>query len=382
MRLSQLTVICALSVAIAASAVEAKEVVLFTDPNLEVAMRQELGLPSGPIHDTDVSAIVTLDLTGRGINSLRGIEYCLGLVTLVISDNPLDDLTPVSKLPALERLTAARCSISDISCLGELSNLKHLYLGGNDILDIQEVARLTKLESLDLSYNPVLCQFDWENERTSDLRPIASLSNLRLLYLECYWPAGDLVDISPLSRLENLESLWLRGHPDLLDLSPLLGLANIVSFGIGDDKTWHPRAASHICEVLSGFSELKFLSIYSLTMEDVACLSTLSKLEVLRLDNCDVGSISGFVHLRELRELYLPWNNLRDISVLSMLPLLAKLDLSHNYDLTDIEALHRLPLLEEADLTQTGLNFTADPVRQVIDDLEARGVHVIYDGHP
>ena len=54
----------------------------FEDPNFLSAVRTLIGKPTGPIYDTDVNLITTLEVNNSGISSLAGIEYFTSLSEL------------------------------------------------------------------------------------------------------------------------------------------------------------------------------------------------------------------------------------------------------------------------------------------------------------
>jgi hypothetical protein len=72
---------------IPASVVRADEVVTFPDPNLEAAIREAIGKPTGDIYQSDLDALGDLDASSRGIVDLTGLEHCTNLIGLTISNN-------------------------------------------------------------------------------------------------------------------------------------------------------------------------------------------------------------------------------------------------------------------------------------------------------
>lgn len=88
--------------------------VLFPDPNLETAIREAIGWPTGDIMYCDLQDLTGLTALGRGIIELEGLQYCTNLSTLQMSAN----------------------QITDISALAGLVNLSWLGLDDNHITDI------------------------------------------------------------------------------------------------------------------------------------------------------------------------------------------------------------------------------------------------------
>ena len=107
------------------------EVVVFADAALEGAIREQIGMPAGDIHESDLAAIDILHASGKGIVDISGIGRCTNLEVLDLSDN----------------------SVADVSELADLPNLTMIDLDDNGIEDIDPIADLTSLTSLSLSYN-------------------------------------------------------------------------------------------------------------------------------------------------------------------------------------------------------------------------------------
>ena len=77
-------------VGLAASA-SAQVVVTFPDPNMDAVIRDAIGIPAGPIYDTDLQGLTYLDGGGAGISDITGIEYCTDLVELYLDRNQISN---------------------------------------------------------------------------------------------------------------------------------------------------------------------------------------------------------------------------------------------------------------------------------------------------
>ena len=65
---------------------------LIADPNLETAIRTNLGIDSAtPLNTTNLKTITTLNLNDMGITTLDGIENLTGLTSISLSGNPIID---------------------------------------------------------------------------------------------------------------------------------------------------------------------------------------------------------------------------------------------------------------------------------------------------
>ena len=97
--------------------------ILIPDANLDAAISEELYMSDRPIYISDLETLTSLEAPGRYISNLTGLEYCIKLQILEISQNSISDLSPLRWLPSLKILDLRRNNISDISPLVESSGL-------------------------------------------------------------------------------------------------------------------------------------------------------------------------------------------------------------------------------------------------------------------
>jgi len=166
---------------------DSPETIHFSDENLENAIREVIGKPSGNILNSDVSYIYELNINKKDILSLEGIQHLKKLTVLLCEDNPIEDLTPLTQLEYLEVLDLSGNEISDISPIANLELLEELDLGSNSIASLPSLT-MPNLNHLDLSYNQ-LSEFK--------LQPISSLETLFL-------QGNNIADISYLEGFANL----------------------------------------------------------------------------------------------------------------------------------------------------------------------------------
>ena len=146
------------------------------DTALRQAIRETLKIPAHrPMIPADLQHLTVLDVRYKGIVNLTGLEHATNLRTLVLIENKIQDISPLSGL----------------------TKLSFLDLGGNEISDLRPLAALTLLESLRI----------WRNE-IEDISPLAELVNLKKLLIE----NNDIKDFSPLDGLTHLEVLHRHGN--------------------------------------------------------------------------------------------------------------------------------------------------------------------------
>jgi hypothetical protein len=96
-----------------------------------------------------------LDLSGRDLTELHGLEYCRHIGILILSGNNLDRITEAASLHDLRELYLEGNDISDISPLSGLPHLEILDISGNDIDDISPLLGMTGLKFVDMRNNPL-----------------------------------------------------------------------------------------------------------------------------------------------------------------------------------------------------------------------------------
>ena len=196
------------------------------DAALQAVVREaleELGLPaSAPLTKEKMLQLTTLKADHRGIVDLTGLEFAMSLKELHLGGrNRITDLSPLANLTHLTQLHIWHREVEgmppvtnlDISPLSGLINLERLSLENNGISDISPLIKLKELQVLGLADNTI-----------EDLSPLAGLKGLWHLNLS----DNSIKDFSPLAGLTNLAELWIENNP-ATDFSPLSAL-NLTDF--------------------------------------------------------------------------------------------------------------------------------------------------------
>ncbi|MDE0088398.1 MAG: leucine-rich repeat domain-containing protein [Candidatus Poribacteria bacterium] len=196
------------------------------DTALQAVVREaleELGVPaSAPLTKEKMLQLTTLKANHRGIVDITGLEFATYLKELYLGGrNRITDLRPLANLTNLTQLHIWHREVAgmspvtnlDISPLSGLVNLERLSLENNGISDISLLAGLKKLQLLGLSHNVI-----------EDLSPLAGLKELWHLNLS----DNNIKGFSPIAGLTNLRELWIENNP-ATDFSPLAAL-NLTDF--------------------------------------------------------------------------------------------------------------------------------------------------------
>ncbi|MGM0876412.1 MAG: fibronectin type III domain-containing protein [Bacillota bacterium] len=186
-----------------------------------------------------------------------------------------------------------------------------------------------------------------DRKRISDLSGLEVARNLKSLSLS----GNKLTNFTALNELTNLISLNL-GSTGISDLSVLSGLQNLNDLFLDQNNL-------ESLETLPNLENLKYFSIYDNNLKNLKGIEKLAQLEYLLADDNPIESITEIQHLSKLRDV-----NLSNL-------LIDKIDV-----LLNIEELEYLSLYgnENLDLSEESA------ARQVIDQLEQRGVYVDYEG--
>ena len=249
------------------------EEVTFADDNLEAAVREAIGKPTGPIYASDLDGLTSLDAEDKSIADLTGLECATSLTLLYLESNQISDISPLANLASLTELWLYDNQISDIEPLVNLTGLTLLRLYKNEISDISPLANLTSLPRVNLSQNQIsdishlanltsLTELWLYDNQISDIEPLVNLTSLTELSLG----ENEISDISPLADLTSLTYLNLNGN-QISDMSPLADLTSLYWLGLSDSQT-----------------------------SDISLLANLTNLDYLDLDSNQISDIEPLVN--------------------------------------------------------------------------------------
>lgn len=145
-----------------------------------------------------LAALRKLDFADTVVADLSPLALLTSLQEINCSRTEVSDLSILASLPALEELHCSDTPIGDLSPLVPLSSLKELSCRNTRVSDLSPVAQLSSLQALDCS-----------DTHVSDLSPLLQLRELRSI--RCYKAKVARLP-SDLSKLINLESLWLQSN--------------------------------------------------------------------------------------------------------------------------------------------------------------------------
>lgn len=183
----------------------------------------------GKSYKTNMTGV--LNLSGKGLENkdIAGLKYMTNLNEIILSDNYLTDLSALSNLTQLEKLTyhnndvkslayakklkklkvlgAENNGISDLSPLSGMTELTEIWLMNNNISDMSPLKKCKNVNSLSLSGNPI-----------KDCSAASGMKKIRNLHL---FNCG-IKSLEPFKGCTKLEYVYI-GNNQISDLTPLCG---------------------------------------------------------------------------------------------------------------------------------------------------------------
>lgn len=205
--------------------------------------------------------IKVLTATSNKLDNIKGVTKLVNLEELRLNDNKIDDITPIKNLKKLIKIDFSGNQIKSIDNIGEKPELEELYLTGDYVGPFEE---------------PKMTGNCIEN-----IRPLAEMKKLRVLYLQ---DLRLISDLSPLSGLKNLQQLTVRNNK-ITDVTPLSNLTN-----------------------------LKWLHLYKNNISDISSLSNLTELIEFNFAVNKIENIDVVRNMKKLATLMGYENKITDIS--------------------------------------------------------------------
>ena len=186
----------------------------FQDPQLEQAIMQEVGFSYDMLSDLNaLSGINAINLSGRQIYSLEGIQTLMNLTEIDISNNNIEDLWWLESLYNLEHINISNNPIYDIGMLRNFPRLRWLdmsRINNNNLWDLTGGNLGSSLETL------IVYQSGIDD---SHMDALTNLYNLR----EFIAPENNISRVDSLRGLNNFANggQIILSNNGIYDLGPL-----------------------------------------------------------------------------------------------------------------------------------------------------------------
>lgn len=126
---------------------EWKQMARWTDPGVEAAVRQAIGVPEGAIPVEDLEQITQLHVT-QTTDSLEDLRYLTGLTSLNLSGLSCTDGLLPDGLTGLRELNIADNQFTSLAFVQGMPHLRALNISGNPISDLSPLADAKELETV------------------------------------------------------------------------------------------------------------------------------------------------------------------------------------------------------------------------------------------
>ena len=344
------------------------DAVTITDDALAAAVRRALRIAdTAPILPDAMARLTRLTASRRGIKSLSGLEQAGLLETLDVGqNNEISDLAPLSGLTKLKVLDLADNKITAISALTGLTNLQTLDLRNNDVTDTTRLSEMTHLKNLYVRGNanldslkqlvkltaagtrvdiplPRPVTFRDENLAAALQTTLDALPDLALQPGDPIFPEDmamltdfdasnptlgkEIVNLTGLETATKLTGLTLNGN-EIASLTPLARLEALETLNLADNENISSISS------LARLTALTDLNLSNNKISSVSSLSRLEALETLNLADNSISSLTVLAGLINLTDLDLSNNRITDVLPLQGLSTLQTLNLSGNVNLT------------------------------------------------
>ncbi|NLN70105.1 MAG: hypothetical protein GX142_04890 [Chloroflexi bacterium] len=284
----------------------------FNDINLEVEIREMLNNYSKPIYRSKLMDLYELDLSGKHITDLSGLEHARNLEILNLADNNIKDVSPLSTLTSLHILNLQNNEIASLEAINFDSinhlNLIELYLDNNFIgskegesnhdSGIEAISNYHNIEILSLNFNFV-----------SNISPLLNLSKMRVLKLR----GNQIHNIDGLGACSRLENLDLSRN-NIHDISTIKELFNLKKLNLRENDI-------EDISPLQNLTQLEYLNLHTNTkIKSVIPISNLTNLTTLILRNVPIsGQVWVFKDMEKLSRLNVRNCKISDFSIIAEL---------------------------------------------------------------
>ena len=318
--------------------------------------RRVLTIPSGNLRDLSflfgISDLQSLILNDNKIENISPISRFPDLTRCLLNDNPISDVSVLAGNTMLEELDLSRTRVNDLSPLAKLVELRQLNLRDCPVEDVVSLSNLRKLSSLDIG-----------GTRVTDISPLLSLSGLNSL--SCAGLAIDSINTDlDVERLDvsNTNVASLDGLPRRIvslnltgtrvsDLTPLPTFADLKELHLADT----PVVDLSPLRVLE---KLTSLDISRTEIAEISALEDCVRLKHLNLADTRVSHLRGLRRCRQLETLDLSETPLHDDDELMAVLHLFRLNLAG----TGLHSLDEVPILRSSYRISAELNASGCPI--------------------
>ncbi|HYX10188.1 MAG TPA: leucine-rich repeat domain-containing protein [Bacteroidales bacterium] len=363
----------------------------------------------------NLSDLEVLNCENTSVTSLDPMRYAQNLRELDCGGTYISDLAPVRNFTSLEILSCNDTHVGDLNPLAGIDSLKALNVSNTHIDSLDPLSHLFKLEKLDISHTRVhtleplnslinLRVLDFNYTGVSDLTPLNNLVNLAMISFN----NSNVSDLSPLGMLPDLQKIYcdntliekvaankfMQQHPGVL---VIFESETLESWWNNLDPAWQQlfikkmsftgKPGTEQLHQLMNLAELDLSGIKSIG--DIAPLGQLVNLKQLNLSHTLVKDLSAVSNMNELIKLDVSYTAVEDLSPLAQSQSLQELNISHT-PVNFLEALRRVRSLKNIDASFTKVSgissLSSIPSLETVNidhaDVEEDSILTFLDNHP
>lgn len=172
------------------------DAVTIPDTNLRAAVKAAVGHQADNTADpteAEMATITNLDLSGRQVTNLAGIQYATGLTSLNLTGNAVADIAPLTTLPSLANLDLSFTPVSSIAPLSGKASISSLNLSNTESSEADAETTFASLPNLDglnvsnsnlgeeVAYATSVIELNINDNSMTNLDGYEALTNLRSL---------------------------------------------------------------------------------------------------------------------------------------------------------------------------------------------------------
>lgn len=247
----------------------------------------------------EIKKIKELELDGKDLSDLSGLDKFTELEKLVLNNNQITNISVLYSLSNLKYLDLAHNCVTNINGINNMSNLTYLNLYDNIVRDLSSLENMNNLQYLNLGDNNEvnvseitnlesigtlnnIKYFDFSRNNSKEIiNYITNMQNVEFLNLQ----GNNIENIENISNLTNIKELYLNSNK-ITNISPILNITNIETLYLNSNAISSLEGLVENDELV--LKKLKKLHIYNLknlnkNANEISYLKELSKSKKIEL---------------------------------------------------------------------------------------------------
>ncbi len=227
--------------------VRGKDVITFSDPSMETAVRTFLGREANDILLEDVFDIRYIEIKGGSspkvvieetdvpldvpVGSLSDLAYFESLASIEIGDLEFPDYSVLSGLTGMLHINFHTTNLDTVDFIKDMSHLITLHVTNSKLTNFSVIEDIVSIQDIDLNQNNI-----------AEIPNLSQLARLKVLTLN----NNSLFDLANLSGAKQLESLYLAGNSEITDVSPLKSLEKLTTLSLSGCSVTDYSPVDHV----------------------------------------------------------------------------------------------------------------------------------------